>query len=189
MIAVCCFISGLITQWLFISRYLHTAFRLPLVFQLTDLYCEMVLIIYQQREQNCIVFSAEELQDQTERKDDIKAKQVKLQKRIKIANLTLLGTIVAIIGLYLTRKRTPITGKIADGLMFSSILSLHFVIIAAIWRLRSQISKARGLNINQTQVILHLGIFFSLLFIYLVKVGLQTLRILAESTFVTKSNE
>lgn len=50
LIKGCSFYAGIITHWLFISRYMTAAFRLPLIFKLTELYREMIWTLMQKRE-------------------------------------------------------------------------------------------------------------------------------------------
>ena len=45
---------------------------------------------------------------------------------------------------------------------FAAVVAIiNVIIIAAVWRLQSLISQTRELNVNNLQVVLHLGIFSS----------------------------
>ena len=68
------FASSLLFHWIFTSRYVYTTLRLPLFMKHAHLYCEMVQKVLQQRLEQEVTFTAEEIEDHKTRRAEIKRK-------------------------------------------------------------------------------------------------------------------
>jgi len=61
-------------NWLFVSRYVFSSWKLPCMLELARLYFEMMRVYLQQRQDQAVTFSVSQLQEINDEKTEIKKK-------------------------------------------------------------------------------------------------------------------
>jgi len=147
--------SGILYHWFFNLRYVKSTFRMPLLQKGAEFFSEMLERILEQREEQHVVFTAQELEDHSTEMAELKKRQVRQETWADVIQgvFLLLVAVSAYTSVYVDYQKTLIYFQ----LMMSFLLNLTMLIAVVV--MRFVIKRMPNLLPNENVIIVHVILY------------------------------
>jgi len=142
-------------HWFFNWRYIKSTFRLPVLEKSAEFHNHMLDRILEQRDEQEVLFTSQELEDQSKEMMELKARQVRQENWSTGIEVTYFLLMIASSYPYVYFADQ----KISTYLLFPMFLLLNIAMLYSVATMRFAIKRMPNLLVNENLVVVHVLLF------------------------------